>query len=75
MRAYYVQRFRGTEHKVKNRTNNVLVIVGLCSSKEKQTIKKQTNTQECQIVTTIMKEKTLGYVQNGGGGGVSGRIS
>lgn len=42
-----------------NKINKILVCRGLCSSKEKQVIKKQTNTQECQNVTTAMKG-TLG---------------
>lgn len=58
MRAYLAQRFRVTEHKMKKKTNNVLGLMGLCSSKERQMIKMQTNTQECHKVVNAVKKRT-----------------
>lgn len=43
-----------------NKTNKILVCIGLCSSKERQMIRKQTNTQACQKVTNAMKKRTVG---------------
>lgn len=58
VRAYLAQRFRVTEHKMKKKTNNVLDLMGLCSSKERKMLKMQTNIQECHKVVNAVKKRT-----------------
>lgn len=43
-----------------NKKNNALVLVGFCSSTERQMIKKQTNTRDHQRVTNAMKKRIWG---------------
>lgn len=54
-----MQRFRVIGHKVKNKTNDILVLMGVYSSKERQMMQKQTNTQECHKVVYAAENRTL----------------